>query len=186
MPPCSTSRGDYTFGTAIGGHTVQQPCEKIAEGRLFGFAYLLCRESGEWAATVNTSQCAYTSTVTDTLHKFAAMNMTFTPRTLMESARQFLNFTADPAVFKDEMDLVYFSHAVENYLPYLVSETHDSKTFWRFTVRSLPNLLCVSERFTQPLSDEFNLQYTFKFKNIKNTLKRKERTKIVSFKIHFN
>lgn len=119
---CSTSRGDYTFGTAIGGHTVQQPCERIAEGRPFGFAYLLCRESGEWAATVNTSQCAYTSAVTDTLHKFAAMNMTFTPRTLMESARQFLNFTADPAVFQDEMDLVYFSHAVENYLPYLVSE----------------------------------------------------------------
>ena len=119
---CSTSRGDYTFGTAIGGHTVQQPCEKIAEGRRFGFAYLLCRESGEWAATVNTSQCGYTSAVTDTLHKFAAMNMTFTPRTLMESARQFLNFTADPAVFQDEMDLVYFSHAVENYLPYLVSE----------------------------------------------------------------
>ena len=101
---------------------MQQPCEKIAEGRLFGFAYLLCRESGEWAATVNTSQCAYTSAVTDTLHKFAAMNMTFTPRTLMESARQFLNFTADPAVFQDEMDLVYFSHAVENYLPYLVSD----------------------------------------------------------------
>ena len=49
------------------------------------------------------------------------MNMTFTPRTLMESARQFLNFTADPAVFQDEMDIVYFSHAVENYLPYLVS-----------------------------------------------------------------
>ena len=138
MPPCSTSRGDYTFGTAIGGHTVQQPCEKIAEGRPFGFAYLLCRESGEWAATVNTSQCAYTSAVTDTLHKFAAMNMTFTPRTLMESARQFLNFTADPAVFQDEMDLVYFSHAVENYLPYLVS---DEKAAIALVVQSSLRLL---------------------------------------------
>ena len=132
---CRTSRGDYSFGTAIGGATVQQPCEKIAEGRLFGFAYLLCSESGEWAATVNTSQCAYTSAVTDTLHKFAAMNMTFTPRTLMESARQFLNFTADPAVFKDEMDLVYFSHAVENYLPYLVSEHMIPRLFGVITVQ---------------------------------------------------
>jgi G protein-coupled receptor 125 len=47
------------------------------------------------------------------------MNMTFTPKTLLESARQFLNFTDDPGVFRDEMDLVYFSRAVGNYLPYL-------------------------------------------------------------------
>lgn len=88
------------WSTAIGGHTVQQSCKKTLPGKPFGFAYHLCRENGQWAANVNTSQCAYNNPVTDTLYKFATMNMTFTPKTLIQSAKQFENFTSNPNVFQ--------------------------------------------------------------------------------------
>jgi len=57
--------------------------------------------------------------VTDTLHKFATMNTSFTMKTLLESANHFLNYTSNPRIFQSPMDVVYFSQAVENYLPYL-------------------------------------------------------------------
>ena len=58
-----TSRGSYTWGSAIGGHTVQQPCKKLKEGAHYGFAFALCRESGERAQGVNVTHCGYTSNV---------------------------------------------------------------------------------------------------------------------------
>lgn len=117
-----TARGEYRWGAAVGGHTVYQPCQRTqtaSYSRHGGVASLLCRSTGVWAATVNVSQCAYTSTVTDTLHKFATMNTSFTMNTLVDSAKHFINYTGDPGMFRDPMDLVYFSQAVENYMPYL-------------------------------------------------------------------
>lgn len=64
----STSRGRYSWGSAVGGHTVQQACRAPKDGAGFaGFAFRLCRESGQWAANVNTSQCGYTSRVSEAL-----------------------------------------------------------------------------------------------------------------------
>ena len=40
-------------------------------------------------------------------------------KTLLESANHFLNYTSNPSIFQSPMDVVYFSQAVENYLPYL-------------------------------------------------------------------
>ena len=62
---------------------------------LYQQAFHFCRVNGDWAPRVNVSQCAYTSQVTETLHKFATMtnNATFDARTLLESAKHFLNFT---------------------------------------------------------------------------------------------
>jgi hypothetical protein len=87
--------------------------------RGFGFAYYLCKNNGEWSPSVNASQCAYASETTETLHKFASMNTSFDTVTLLESAKHFLNFTSNPELFQDPLDVVYFSKAVENYLPYL-------------------------------------------------------------------
>ena len=119
-------RGRYHWGSAIEGHTLQLPCEKPIKkgsshnGNTLGFAYNLCLMSGKWASVVNASQCAYTSPVTDTLHKFATMNTSFfNSATLLQSAKHFLNFTQNPSIFRDPMDVVYFSQAVENYMPYL-------------------------------------------------------------------
>ena len=119
-------RGMYHWGAAIGGHTLQLPCEKpinkeeLGHGKNLGLGYNLCLISGEWSSTANTSQCAYTSPVTDALHKFATMNTSFfNSETLLQSAKHILNFTQSPSIFKDPMDVVYFSEAVENYLPYL-------------------------------------------------------------------
>merc|ERR1719376_1505481 len=119
-----TPRGTYHWNVALGGDTLEQPCEEVPTqtgggrgGRAHAFHF--CRPNGEWAAVVNTSQCAYTSQFTDTLHRFATMNTSFDSGTLLDSAKHFLKHTSDPATFKDPMDLVYFSMAVENYLPYL-------------------------------------------------------------------
>ena len=43
----------------------------------------------------------------------------FNSATLLQSAKHFINYTQNPATFKDPMDVVYFSQAVENYMPYL-------------------------------------------------------------------
>ena len=98
-------RGRYYWGSAIEGHTLQQPCEKpIKKGithneKALGFAYSLCLISGEWASAMNASQCAYTSPVTDTLHKFATMNTSFfNAATLLQSAKHFLNYTQNPSI----------------------------------------------------------------------------------------
>ena len=110
----------------MGGHTLQLPCQKpkvkavVSDKKRLGFAYNFCLVSGEWSSTANTSQCAYTSAVTDTLHKFATMNTSFfNSATLLQSAKHFLNYTQNPSIFQDPMDIVYFSQAVENYMPYL-------------------------------------------------------------------
>jgi hypothetical protein len=58
------------------------------------------RPTGEWAAAVNATQCAYASATTETLHKFASMNTSFDNYTLLESAKHFLNFTGNPEVFQ--------------------------------------------------------------------------------------
>ena len=117
-----TSRGSYSWGVSVGGYTAQQSCKRPLQGRQFGYAYLHCREGGEWATNVNVTQCAYTNEVTDSLHKFAGLNLTqfeSQPEILMQSAAKFLNFTDEPGVFRDPMDVVYFARAVENFLPYL-------------------------------------------------------------------
>ena len=125
-------RGIYHWGSALGGHTLQLPCEKpikkssYANGQRHGFAYNLCLVSGEWTSAANTTQCAYTSKVTDTLHKIANMNTSlFNSETLYQSAKHILNFTQDPSIFQDPMDVVYFSKAVENYLPHLNQPNQD-------------------------------------------------------------
>ena len=119
-------RGTYHWGSTVGGQTLKLPCEKPIKkssykmGLGIGFAYSLCLKSGEWSSAANTTQCAYTSQVTDTLHKIANMNTSFfNSDTLYQSAKHILNFTQDPTIFRDPMDVVYFSRAVENYLPYL-------------------------------------------------------------------
>ena len=119
-----TSRGQYKWGAAIGGNTLSQWCQRRTNHYEIAEASLNCRHTGEWAATVNVSQCAYTSNVTDTLHKFATMNDSFDMGTLLQSAKHFLNYTSDPRTFQNPMDVVYFSQAVENYLPYL-SQSND-------------------------------------------------------------
>ncbi len=66
-----TSRGRYVWGAAVGGHTIRQKCLKPKRNEnggaggdvRTGFAHLLCREGGEWAANANVSQCGYTSKV---------------------------------------------------------------------------------------------------------------------------
>ena len=121
----STSRGTYYFQASVAGLSVTQPCKQKRtsyEGDdSTAIASLQCRQTGEWAASVNVSECAYTSDFTDTLQKFASsMNVTsFTPNTLVESASHFLNYTANAESFANPMDVVLFSQAVENYLPYL-------------------------------------------------------------------
>ena len=114
----STSRGTYTFQASVAGQSVTQRCRKYSHQQN-GLATLQCRQTGEWAASVNVSECAYTSDFTDTLQKFASMNTSFTPNTLTESAKHFFNYTAIPKKFQNPMDVVFFSQAVENYLPYL-------------------------------------------------------------------
>ena len=120
-----TSRGTFRWGVAVGGHTVQQACPSTRQQqRGFGFAYFLCKQTGEWAPNVNATQCAYASVTTETLHKFASMNTSFDTTTLLESAKHFLNFTSNPEIFQDPLDVVYFSKAVANYLPYLRVNTN--------------------------------------------------------------
>lgn len=114
-----TSRGQYKWSATVGGVTLKQVCQRKPNPYQVAEASLQCRHTGEWAAAVNVSQCAYTSNVTDDLHKFASMNTSFDMNTLLDSAKFFLNYTSDPRTFLNPMDLVYFSQAVENYLPYL-------------------------------------------------------------------
>ena len=118
----------------MGENTLQLPCEKTMKkaltgaGKNLGFAYNLCLKSGEWSSAANTSQCAYTSPVTDTLHKFATMNTSFfNSATLLQSAKHFLNYTQNPSIFQHPMDVVYFSQAVENYMPYLDPSNRDTQ-----------------------------------------------------------
>ena len=114
-----TSRGQYKWSATVGGVTLKQVCQRKPDPYQVAEASLQCRHTGEWAAAVNVSQCAYTSNVTDDLHKFASMNTSFDMNTLLDSAKFFLNYTSDPRTFQNPMDLVYFSQAVENYLPYM-------------------------------------------------------------------
>ena len=59
-----TSRGVYTWGSAIGGNTVLQPCRKLKENSSHHYAFALCRENGQWDKEgVNVSHCGYTSMV---------------------------------------------------------------------------------------------------------------------------
>ena len=118
-----TSRGKYRWSGAIAGTTLRQWCQRKPNLLKDAQASFSCLNTGQWAATVNVSECAYTSDVTDTLHKFATMNTSFTMKTLLESAKHFLNFTSNPNLFQNPMDVVYFSQAVENYLPYLLPES---------------------------------------------------------------
>ena len=118
-----TSHGTFRWSVAVGGHVVQQACagnrqlQQLPGG--YSFAHYLCKANGEWAASVNASQCAFASETTETLHKFAGMNTSFDSFTLLESARHLLNFTSNPEIFQDPLDVVFFAKAVENYLPYL-------------------------------------------------------------------
>lgn len=114
-----TSRGQYKWSAAIAGSTLRQWCQRRPSHQKVAEASMHCQPNGEWATFFNVSQCAYTNDVTDTLHKFATMNTSFTMNTLLESAKHFLNYTSDPRMFQNAMDVVYFSQAVENYLPYL-------------------------------------------------------------------
>ncbi len=73
-----TPRGRYSWGAAIGGHTVRQECRKRKEEEDGGgggsvtheMAHLLCKEGGRWAATANVSQCGYTSRVSGSILLF--------------------------------------------------------------------------------------------------------------------
>ncbi len=127
-----TSRGNYVWGGAIGDVVLTQDCEQnMPQGggdRRRGWtrdppqASLQCRSTGEWSASVNVSSCAHVSHVTSTLYKFASMNTSHfhsAISALSQSARQLLNFTRGPQQFQNSMDLVYFTQAIENYLPYL-------------------------------------------------------------------
>lgn len=145
VPVCNpitltTSHGDYKWGYAIAGVTVRQDCHRASRGK--SEVSLQCRQTGEWSASANVSEsCAYTSQVTETLHKFATMNTSFTRTTLLESAKHFLNYTSDPKLFQNPMDVVYFSQAVENYLPYLVPDSND---VGHYMLDFINNILAVS------------------------------------------
>ena len=138
-----TSRGQYRWSASVAGTVLSQWCQRKPEhGQDSAQAMLECRQTGEWAASVNVSECAYTSEVTDTLHKFATMDTSFTMSTLLDSAKHFLNYTSEPRMFQNPMDVVYFSRAVENYLPFL----RDSSDVGHYMMDMIGNILGVSPR----------------------------------------
>lgn len=147
VPVCNpitltTSHGEYKWGSAIAGATVEQNCHRGSRGK--SVVSLQCRQTGEWSASANvSSSCAYTSQVTETLHKFATMNTSFTRATLLDSAKHFLNYTSNPNLFENPLDVVYFSQAVENYLPYLVPDSND---VGHYMMDFINNILAVSPR----------------------------------------
>ena len=60
--------------------------------------------------------------------------------TLLESAKFFLNYTSNPDLFQNPLDVVYFSQAVENYLPYL----RESNDVGHYMMDMVANILGVS------------------------------------------
>ena len=146
-----TSKGTYKWTPALAGHTAQQECRKpLPDGR-YRFAYLHCRQNGLWAGSVNTSQCDYNSKITSDLHKFAGMNMTFNPATMMQSANHFLNFTEmAEETFRDPMDIAFFAKAVENFLPFL----HEIGELGHYMISMIENVMSVDPKlFAQSQSE---------------------------------
>ena len=110
--------GLYHWGVTVAGHSASQQCHNTSHTSAAMVEYS-CTTSGVWGV-LNDSSCGHISDVTDKLHKFATMNdADFDQNTLIQSARMLLEFTRDGAKFRDGMDLVYLSTALENYLPYL-------------------------------------------------------------------
>ena len=141
-----TSRGTYYWSSTVAGQSQHQSCEKTNSGRTqSSLASLQCRQTGEWAASVNVSQCPFTSDFTDTLHKFASMNTSFTRSTLFQSAAHLLNYTANAhAKFGNPMDVVFFSAIVEKYLPYLSQSNED--VLASYMINMIANVLPVSSQ----------------------------------------
>ena len=139
-----TSRGTYHWSSTVAGQSQHQSCEKTSNERIQNsLASLQCRQTGEWAASVNVSRCPFTSDFTDTLHKFASMNTSFTRSTLFQSAAHLLNYTANAhAKFGNPMDVVFFSKSVEKYLPYLSQSSED--VLASYMISMIANVLPVS------------------------------------------
>ena len=120
----NTSKGLYHWGVTVAGHAALQKCHNSSRS---GQAWLehFCDETGAWAI-LNDTACGHISEVTDNLYTFAYMNDSdFDKNTLIQSARQLLEFTEDFGKFRDGMDIVYLSTVLENYLPYLTASSHE-------------------------------------------------------------
>ena len=125
-PPTTTntSKGLYHWPATVSGHTSVKVCQNSSGP---GTAQLTqtCDLTGTWAV-LNDSACGHVSEVTENLRLFAYMNDSdFDKNTLIQSARQLLEFTGDSGKFMDGMDLVYLSKVLENYLPYLTTTSHE-------------------------------------------------------------
>ena len=119
----NTSKGVYSWGVTLAGHTASQPCHNVSRdsGARHVMVEYTCHVTGRWGV-LNDSSCGHTSDVTDKLYRFAIMNNTdFDQHTLIQSASKLLEFTSGASKFQDGMDLVYLTTVLENFLPYITS-----------------------------------------------------------------
>ena len=120
----NTSKGLYHWSATLPSHTATQTCHNSSGPRQASLTHA-CRQDGVWDV-LNDTDCGHVSGVTENLYRFAYMNDSdFDRNTLIQSARQLLEFTGDSVKFRDGMDLVYLSTVLENYLPYLTASSHE-------------------------------------------------------------
>lgn len=117
------NKGTYTWPRTIVNFTVTVSCEHLHLNREIGEqkASYFCSPEGQWR-NLNTSACAYVSETTRMLEQFSKVNLSLAKGSVLESARHFRNHTLDIKIFKDVMDLVFFTRTIENYLMYLELE----------------------------------------------------------------
>ena len=126
----NSSKGVYQWGVTMAGSLATQHCHNTSQetqggsgsGQQSSVTYQ-CQQDGSWGV-INDTACGHTSDVTDKLYRFAYMNNSdFDQNTLIQSARKLLEFTSVSVSFQDGMDIVYLSRVLENYLPYLSSNS---------------------------------------------------------------
>lgn len=119
------NKGIYYWPKTIVGFTVDLPCTikqpSIVGNKVEPHASYTCNEEGSWQ-NLNTSHCPYVSETTRILEQFSQVNLSIAKGSVLDSAIKLQNFTGNGRNLSDEMDIVFISKTVENYLKFVKNE----------------------------------------------------------------
>lgn len=121
MPEITKSnKGAYSWPKTIRGRTVNLPCQYETQDI---YATHTCGPNGQWE-NLNVTKCPYVMETTRLLEQFSTVNLSLAPGSIVESANQLSNYTANNILFGhfiDPMDVVFLTKTVENYLDFVIN-----------------------------------------------------------------
>lgn len=152
----TNNKGIYPWPKTIIGYSIDLPCEGNPLDHTMR-AYYKCSKPGIWS-NLNTTTCPYISEITRILEQFSKVNLTLTKVNVYESALHLKkNYTSDPKLIKDKMDIVFISRTVQNYLEFLWND----KDLGRVLADIINNMLILPKTFLQQANLEDNSSSKF-------------------------